>query len=141
MPLNLDTSTDFGARVARRLQNEQIVWLTTVGATGTPQPVPVWFHWDGETFMIFSEPDTAKVRHIRAQPRVALNFHTDPSGGDVVVFTGQARIAEAAPPEARMSEYFAKYAEGIKHLGYTPEKLIEQFSTAILMTPDKVRGF
>ena len=141
MPLNLDTSTDFGARVARRLRDEQIVWLTTVGATGTPQPVPVWFHWDGETFMIFSEPNTAKVRHIRAQPRVALNFHTDQSGGDVVVFTGHARIAEVAPPEARMTMYVAKYAEGIKHLGLTPEKLAATYSTVILMTPDKVRGF
>ena len=28
--LNLDTSTEFGARVAHRLRDEHIVWLTTV---------------------------------------------------------------------------------------------------------------
>ena len=113
MPLNLDTSTDFGARVARRLQEEQIVWLTTVGADGTPQPNPVWFHWDGQSFLIFSQPNQAKLRHIAANPRVSLNFHTDRQGGDVVVFTGQARVAEQAPPEARLTAYFAKYGEGI----------------------------
>ena len=141
MLLDLDTSTDFGARVAQRLHDEQIVWLTTVGKDGTPQPNPVWFHWDGQTFLIFSQPNQAKLRHIEANPRVSLNFHTNREGGDVVVFTGAARIAEAAPPEARMSEYFAKYAEGIKRLGMSPEQLTATYSTVILMTPDKVRGF
>ena len=141
MPLNLDTSTDFGARAARRLQEEQIVWLTTVGANGTPQPTPVWFHWDGDTFLIFSEPNTAKLRHIQANPRVALSFNTDQSGGNVVVFTGAARAAEAAPPAARLEEYATKYAEGITSLGMTPEQMLATYSTAIYMTPDKVRGF
>ena len=141
MPLNLDTSTDFGARVARRLQEEEIIWLTTVGRDGTPQPNPVWFHWDGQTFLIFSQPNQAKVRHIEANPRVSLNFHTDREGGDVVVFTGEARVAEAAPPEARLAEYLAKYAAGIERLGMTPEQLTATYSAVILMTPDKVRGF
>ena len=141
MPLNLDTSTDFGSRVARRLQDEEIIWLTTVGRNGTPQPNPVWFHWDGETFMIFSQPNQAKLRHIGASPRVALNFHTSPTGGDVVVFIGEARIAEAAPPEARVREYLARYTEGIKRIGMTPEQMAATYSTVIYVTPDKVRGF
>ena len=40
-----DTTTPFGRQVARRLQEEPIGWLTTVGADGTPQPNPVWFFW------------------------------------------------------------------------------------------------
>ena len=35
---NLDTSTDFGARVARRLAEERIIWLTTVREDGQPEP-------------------------------------------------------------------------------------------------------
>ncbi len=141
MPLNLDTSTDFGARAARRLREEQLIWLTTVGADGTPQPTPVWFHWDGETFMLFSQPNTAKLRHIAASPRVAPNFHTHQEGDDAVVFTGAARVAEAAAPEARVREYLAKYAEGIERLGMTPEQMAASYSTVIYVTPDRVRGF
>ncbi len=140
MSLNFDTSSEFGARVAARLGDEQIVWLTTVGTDGTPQPTPVWFHWDGANFLIFSQPNTAKLRHIAANPRVALNFHATPSGGDVVVFTGEARVADARPPDARVSEYLAKYAEGIKTLGMTPEKMFATYSTVLYVTPDKVRG-
>ncbi len=139
--LTIDTSTPFGARIQQQLESEQVLWLTTVGKSGTPQPNPVWFHWDGETFLIFSQPNQAKLRHIAANPRVSLNFNTDQEGGDVAVFTGEARVVETAPPEARMSRYLAKYAEGIKRLGLTPEQLAETYSTVILMTPNKVRGF
>lgn len=141
MSLNLDTSSEFGALVAARLRDEQLIWLTTVGSDGTPQPNPVWFHWDGDTFLIFSQPTSAKVRHLAENPRVALNFHTNQSGGDVVVFTGQARVADAPPPDARLSEYLTKYAEGIRHLEMTPEKLLATYSTVLNVTPDKVRGF
>ncbi len=139
--MKLDTTTEFGQRVERRLRDETIGWLTTVGADGTPQPKPVWFHWDGQSFMIFSEPNQAKLRHIAANPRVSLNFHTDQQGGNVVVFTGEARVAGSAPPAARLTEYVAKYQEGIKRIGMTPEQMATTYSTVILMTPDKVRGF
>ena len=33
-----DPSTEFGARVARRLADEVVAWLTVVDAAGTPQP-------------------------------------------------------------------------------------------------------
>ena len=37
-----DPSTPFGERVQRRLREELLVWLTTVGRDGAPQPNPVW---------------------------------------------------------------------------------------------------
>jgi hypothetical protein len=42
-----DEGTEFGARVARRLREEQVVWLTTVTPAGAPLPRPVGFLWDG----------------------------------------------------------------------------------------------
>ncbi|MBI2997646.1 MAG: pyridoxamine 5'-phosphate oxidase family protein [Deltaproteobacteria bacterium] len=51
----LDFSTRFGWHVNRRLRQEKIIWLTTVDSNNTPQPRPVWFHWDGQTVLIFSE--------------------------------------------------------------------------------------
>jgi PPOX class probable F420-dependent enzyme len=139
--MDLDTSTDFGAMAARRLQEEQIVWLTTVDPAGAPQPTPVWFHWDGETFLIFSEPTKAKVRNIRANPKVALSFNTNAYGGAVTVFTGQARISETPPSDARAATFLTKYAEGIRSLNVTPEQLQATYSTVILVTPEKVRGW
>ena len=139
--MDIDTSTDFGAMVDRRLREEGVLWLTTVDPAGAPQPTPVWFHWDGETVLIFSEPKVAKIRNIRSSPKVALSFNSDVHGGQIAVFNGQARISDARPGEARMTEYLTKYAEGIRSLNLTPEKMLAQYSAVILVTPEKVRGW
>jgi PPOX class probable F420-dependent enzyme len=137
----VDEATEVGARVAARLRGDLVAWLVTVSADATPVPTPIWFLWDDDTILVYSQPGKPKLRHIAANPRVSLNFHTSQDGGNVVVFTGEARVAEAAPPEARMAEYVAKYGEGIKRIGMTPEQMAATYSTVILVTPDKVRGF
>ena len=77
----IDFNTPVGRKIELRLQQEQIIWLTTVDARQTPQPRPVWFHWDGESALIFSQTKAAKLRHIAKNPHVALNFNTDAEGG------------------------------------------------------------
>jgi PPOX class probable F420-dependent enzyme len=134
-----DLSGDFGQRVARRLQQEEIIWLTTTGGDATPQPRPVWFFWNGETILIYSRRNAAKVRHIGLHPQVALNFNSTSTGGDVVVILGKARIVETVP-EADLSAYLVKYAEGIKRINLTADSMLETFRTAILVTPSKLRG-
>ena len=37
-----------------RIRAESIVWLTTVSADGRPHIVPIWFGWDGRTFLAFT---------------------------------------------------------------------------------------
>ena len=135
----VDTDSDFGARVARRLGDEQIVWLTTIGADQTPQPSPVWFLWDGETILMYSQSGAPKVRNVGANPRVAVNFNSDPHGGDVVVLIGEAALDEAAtgtPPPG----YVAKYADGMASLGMTPEAFAAEYPTAIRIRPTRLRG-
>ncbi len=43
MAITIERSSEFGARVLRRLEEEQIIWLTTGGKDGAPQPNPVRF--------------------------------------------------------------------------------------------------
>lgn len=137
----LDFTTPFGIKMLRRLRNEQIIWLTTVDARSTPQPRPVWFHWDGETALIFSQIDAAKVRHIRLNPRVALNFNTDLEGDEVGVLIGQAAILEEPLDPKRLEAYLRKYKEGIQGLGLTPEQMQADYPVIILFTPTSMRGF
>jgi PPOX class probable F420-dependent enzyme len=131
---------EIGEKVAERLTSEQIIWLTTVRADGTPQPTPVWFLWTGETFLIFTQPASLKLRNIAQNPKVALNFHTDAYGGSVVVFSGEASVIEAAPPPSELDAYLAKYEAGIKMLGFTPERMAEAFSTVLRVTPTRLRA-
>lgn len=138
--MNLDPTSDFGKRVLHRLQTEQVIWLTTIGSDGVPQPRPVWFWWDGETLLIFSQPTAAKVKHIVKDARVALNFESGHDGEDVIVFHGTAQVDTSPIPDNVRNAYLTKYAEGIVYIKMTPESLSAMFSTAIRVKPEKVRG-
>lgn len=135
-------SSDFGRKVERHINMEEVIWFTTLGSDLTPQPRPVWFVWDGATFLIFSQPDH-KVRHVKMHPNVALNFNTDIETGDkdVIVFTGAAAIDASVPPAHKTPAYFEKYREGIAGLKMTPEEYGTKYSVAIRVTPTHVRGW
>ncbi len=136
----IDLSTEFGQRVQRRLTEERIIWLTTVSEGSRPQPRPVWFLWDGETFLIYSRPNTFKLQHIAKNPQVALNFDGDRVGGDIVVFVGDAQISQDDPSADRMASYVEKYREGMQRLQMTPEEFGKAYSVAIRVKPNKLRG-
>jgi PPOX class probable F420-dependent enzyme len=136
-----DINTEFGARVQRHLENEQVIWLTTVRDDGTPQPTPVWFLWDGKTFLIYSKPQAFKIRNIARNRRVALNFNSDPKGDEVIVFRGNASIDRTSPPANQVPEYLEKYRSGIQELGSTPEEFAREYSETIRVHPTRLRGF
>ena len=138
--MRIDTSSEFGARAARRLKDELIYWLVTIGPDETPQPSPVWALWDGETFLVYSQPDTPKLRNVASRPRVALHLDGDGRGGDIVIVTGEARIASDAPPADRVAEYITKYREGMRRIGMTPEAFARAYSVALRVTPRGLRG-
>ncbi len=60
----LDVTTEWGKHAEQRLQSNSIAWLTTVGGDGRPYTVPVGFVWEGQTLLIFSQPQKQKLRNI-----------------------------------------------------------------------------
>jgi PPOX class probable F420-dependent enzyme len=138
--MQIDTTTDFGKRVERRLREETMIWLTTVRRDGTPQPAPVWFLWDGETVLMYSQPNQQKERNIAHNAKVALHFDGDGRGGDIIVLTGEAQIVTDAPPVADVPAYVEKYAEQIKRIGRDAASFAAAYSVAIRITPTDVRG-
>ncbi len=136
-----DPSTEFGARVAHRLEEEEVIWLTTVSPEGTPQPNPVWFYWDGDNFLIYTQPTSFKLRNIKHNPLVSLHFNSDEEGSDVMVFSGEARIDTGAPLAHFNQAYLEKYRQGIADIQMTPEGMGEQYHVALRIKPIKLRGF
>jgi PPOX class probable F420-dependent enzyme len=136
-----DPSTPFGQRVQRRLRDEQVIWLTTVGADGTPQPNPVWFLVDGTTVVVYNRPDARRLGHIRRNPRVALHLDGDGRGGDVIVLTGTADIVDDPPLAHEFPLYLAKYQEAAERISANVEEFSADYSVALRITIDRVRGF
>jgi PPOX class probable F420-dependent enzyme len=117
----LDTSTEAGARPEARLREELISWLTTVRSDGQPQSVPVWFLWDGETFLIYSQPGRRKLKNIGSNPRVGLHLHSSAHGGDVERIEGAAEVVQDVPPAEKVGENVKKYRERITRIGSDPD--------------------
>jgi len=137
----VNTSTEFGQRADRRLREEKIAWLTTVSSSGTPQPVPVWFLWDGaESVLLYSRPDTPKLRAIAANPRVSLNLDGNGQGGDIVVATGEAAVSDGEPPAHEVPEYVDKYRPLIERNRWSPESFAADYSVAIRVHLQRIRG-
>lgn len=137
----LDFSCDFGKRALERLQNEQIVWLTTIGPNGSPQPSPVWFLWEHDSVLIFSQPNTPKLKAIDRNGSVSLNFNSTEHDDDVVVLQGAAEYLKGGPRATEYPVYIEKYAGGKASLGMTAHSFASSYSEQIRVLPPWMRGF
>ncbi|HKC19491.1 MAG TPA: pyridoxamine 5'-phosphate oxidase family protein [Candidatus Dormibacteraeota bacterium] len=113
--------------VESRLKKEAVVWLVTAGKECRPQAVPVWFIWDGNSFLIYAQ-DGIKVNHVRANPHVEL--HLNEIDDNIVRASGYATIARGVPPNKNPA-YMRKYRTGIKNIGMTPESYAAKYHNVI----------
>ncbi|MGP4022955.1 pyridoxamine 5'-phosphate oxidase family protein [Actinomadura sp. 3N407] len=145
----LDLEGERADRAEARLREETVIWLTTVTPDGQPQTSPVGYVWNGTTFLIISAPGTPKVRNLRGNARVALHLDLDTGSEDHSVLTveGVAELDHAPPgglapvSEAEVSAYLEKHLETMNEVGMTPEEVFAEFSTAIRVTPTRVRSY
>ncbi|MDX1994446.1 MAG: TIGR03667 family PPOX class F420-dependent oxidoreductase [bacterium] len=123
-----------------RINEAYYVWFATVREDGMPQPTPVWFVYENDSFLIYSSPKAQKVKNVQQNGKVALTYASDPHADDYVVVMGEATIDPTVPPVDQNAAYLVKYDAGIVDLGMTRESFTARFSTAIRVRPLKVRG-
>lgn len=123
--------------VSDRLSSDHYGWLTTVAKSGQPVPKLVWFYLDGSDVIVYSEPNAAKVRHIRNNPRVSLNLDSDGNGAGIIVVGGHATVdAENANP-LQDERYRDKYGELAKSFGFS-EEFIAAYNLRVKISIDRV---
>ena len=117
-PATLDLSTSHGAHIAQRLRDDLIIWLATVRPDGRPHLVPVWFLWDGEAILIFSQPNQ-KMR------------------SDVVTIEGVAELLPSGSVTVELAPYSEKYAGRLQAMRRTPQQMAQSYTEAIRITPTR----
>ena len=137
----LDVTTEWGQHAEQRLRTNIIGWLTTVGSDGRPYTVPVWFLWDGNTVLIFSQPEKQKVRNLRKNARVTLALDETKQGEDVVIVEGTAELLENPDINATLPAYVEKYGAMMKDMNSSPKSMAADFSVGIRLTPTKFRSW
>ena len=111
--------------------------LSTVNPDGQPHTVPVWFLWDGETFLIFSKPGDLKIRNVQRNPHITLALDGTKQGMDVVIVEGEAELLSEPSRNLMGPAHGEKYASLMKVMGADPERTAEDFSQPIRIKPTK----
>ncbi len=132
----LDLDSRSRRQVDQRLRDEVIIWFTSVTPQGAPVSNPVWFCWDGEDIIVYSQPGSHRVHNLQKNPRVSLNLQgVDGLGNNVLIIQGEARLTpgnRTIPPD-----YWDKYRQLLQTM--TEEQMTAEYSVEIRVKPLRVR--
>ena len=117
-------------KVESRLKKELVIWFVSTGSDMRPQAVPVWYLFEGDSFLIYSAPGV-KERHVRENANVELHLNTDELGDVVVRISGKATISRTEVPAHENRTYMRRYGDQIKGFGWTPEEFTRRYPHAI----------
>ena len=97
------TKEDMQAFLARPL----VARLATVRANDTPQVVPMWFLYEDGVMYMSTRTNAAKVKHLRANPRVAVvvDVMEAPLKNKVVTLDGMAEVQTTGVKEVTTKIY------------------------------------
>jgi len=121
------------SHVEERLCSDEMVWLSTVRPDGRPHSIPVWFLWEIATLLIFSQPNTQKIRNLRKNPSVTLALDDTKKG--VVILEGTAELLGQGDASVTLQAYGEKYREGLRRIGRTAKEFTMLYSQPIRVTP------
>lgn len=85
------------------IETGPIAHVVTLGADGAPQVSLAWVGLEGEELLIGTLFDQAKLRNLRADPRIALSFQAPGRSAyqldHYLVLRGTARVTEGGAAE------------------------------------------
>ena len=136
----IDFNIELSIRALQSIQEDTFLWLTTIDAIGFPQPRPVWFIWDEETFLIYSQPNTRKLQQIEHNPNVSIRFDGGSLGFDVQVILATAEIIINPTPVHQATAYLQKYHDLICQMWASEDVLSKELSVAIRLHPTLLCG-
>lgn len=128
-------------KVQKRLDQEELIWLTTVRGDGQPQTSLVWFLLENGEILVYSKKDTIRQENVVANPRVSMNLNSDSDGGSVVSIEATARLDPDAPRASENPPYLGKYLERIEGNGWTPDSFSSDYPVPIRFSVDRIRSW
>jgi PPOX class probable F420-dependent enzyme len=139
----LDRTNPLQAKILERLESEEYGFLITVRPDGRPHAIPVCFLYENDSILIYSVPDSVKVRNIRENPHVALALDSFGFGDYFsVVIEGEAELIDQPSNWLQHPPYNTKYAplsQRIFGSDLVPDEYAAQFSQVIRVRPVKIR--
>lgn len=133
-------ATPIPAEFEPLINDAYYAWFTSVRSDGMPQPTPVWFIREGDTFLVYAGKGTHKLNNIISNAKVALSFAVGDDAESFVVIMGEARIDNGTPAPVDNAPFLEKYRSGISDINMSLEEYNDVFNVPVRITPVHVRG-
>jgi len=131
----MDPNAPTADRIRRFLEEEPVVWLSTVRPNGDPHLVPIWFWWDGEALLVFSKPHAQKVRNLRVNRSVMLALGDADDDFDVGMVEGEAELLAEPARVEWLAGHVKKYGARMAAIGLSGEEFATTYSQVIRIRP------
>jgi PPOX class probable F420-dependent enzyme len=125
------------AEVDALLRERAVAWLSTTSRDGTPAVVPVWFVWDGGSFLVFSKPHARKVRNVAANPRVMLAIGDAADDFDVQLVEGRAELLTSDAAAVLPTALAGKYRTWLDGIGLGLDEFAATYAQPIRISPTR----
>src|SRR5258708_25401560 len=66
--------------------------LAYIATDDTPRVIPIWFHWNGNEFVMGTPPKAPKLKALARNPRVSLTIDDNTFPHKVLLVRGNARL-------------------------------------------------
>jgi hypothetical protein len=89
--------------------------LAYVWTDGTPRVIPIWFHWNGQEFIMATPPRAPKLKALAKNPKVSLTIDDNTFPHKVLLIRGTARMEEVdglVPEYATAAERYFGHEQG-----------------------------
>jgi len=119
------------------LEVARIAYLSTIDNQGYPHTVPVWFASDNGTLIFNSGKKRARLKHITANPKVAVTIGGNLGDSEGYLFKGNA-VIEADPFREQTKQIARRYIQDeAAFIGFQKSVELEE-RVIIRLTPKKI---
>lgn len=118
------------------LDGKNFAHVATIGEEGEPQVTPVWIEYDGTHVLFNTEEKRAKVKHMRANPRIALSIPNQENPYQYLEIQGKVVEITTDGADEMIDRLAMKYMGKEKYPFHKPGDV----RVVVKIAPEKVLG-
>jgi general stress protein 26 len=124
------------------LKSQKILRLATIGPSGNPHIVPVWYMYDNDKFYVGTNTKTRKAKNIKKNSKVSFCIDIGIKSPDIVGMMGIGRaklILKADIVKQLAEKILLRYFKNMRN--QSAQQLLHQTDCIIEITPKKITNW
>ncbi|NHH98599.1 hypothetical protein DYY66_0296 [Candidatus Nitrosotalea sp. FS] len=121
------------------VKSQKILRLATIGSSGDPHIVPVWYMYTNGKFYVGTNTNTRKAKNIKKNSKISFCVDTGIRSPDIIGVMGMGRaklILKTEMVKSISKKILLRYFTSLKNK--SAQELLDQTDCIIEITPKKV---